>query len=398
MKTFDYQARDSIGHDHVGSIDAVDVDEARQSLRKSGYHVLVVKENDDPPDLIAPLVSRSDVIYLTTQLAVMVDTGISLSTALESIEEQTENSTLRRVLTEVRTTVEGGGEFSRALERHPKLFDKTDVSLIRSSEATGTLPETLDRIAEYLRKELENKQKVRAAMAYPTVMIVLTIVVTIFLLTFVMPKFEPVFANQATKLPTATRWMMAASGVLTEHWVTCLLGLVATTGLMVYGLKTAAGRRARDWVKINAPIIGPLYRKVTISRSIRTLGTMVASGVSVLDAIELSSEVSGNSYYEAVWKSALGDVTSGSQIHEALASSPLFPSTLVQMIRAGEQTGKLDTVLSRVSSFYDNEVESAIKTTTSLIEPIMIAVMGVVVGGIGMAILLPIFSLSRMGH
>jgi type IV pilus assembly protein PilC len=153
-----------------------------------------------------------------------------------------------------------------------------------------------------------------------------------------------------------------------------------------------------DWLKINIPIIGPMFRKVMISRSIRTLGTMVASGVSVLDAIQLSSDVSGNSFYESVWQSALIKVTSGSQIHEALSTSPLFPSTLVQMIRAGEQTGKLDVVLGRVSLFYDSEVENAIKTTTSMIEPIMIAVMGVVVGGIGMSILLPIFSLSRMGH
>ena len=235
-------------------------------------------------------------------------------------------------------------------------------------------------------------------MAYPMVMMVLTVGVTFFLLTFVMPKFAPIFQHQNTTLPALTRWMMAISSCLIEHWIAYLLGTALFAAGVVSGLRTDAGRRMCDWLKINIPIIGPMFRKVMISRSIRTLGTMVASGVSVVDAIQLSSDVSGNSFYESVWQSALIKVTSGSQIHEALSTSPLFPSTLVQMIRAGEQTGKLDVVLGRVSSFYDSEVENAIKTTTSMIEPIMIAVMGVVVGGIGMSILLPIFSLSRMGH
>jgi len=351
-------------------------------------------DNDEP--LIPPRVSRGDIIYVTTQLAVMVDTGISLATALESIIEQTDNRTLRKVLTNIKDAVESGEDFSRALDRHPKHFSKTYVALVRASEATGTMGEMLDRIALYLRKELETRQKIRAALAYPTVMIVLTFAVTIFLLTYVMPKFAPVFERKKEALPKTTRVMMKVSDTLVDHWAICLIGLTATVGGTVAGMRTPTGRRARDWMKINLPIIGPLFRKVTISRSISTLGTMVASGVSVLDALQLSSEVAGNSYYEAVWQKALHKVTSGSQIHETLAGNPLFPPMLVQMIRSGEETGQLGNVLGRVSAYYDNEVESSVKTTTSLIEPIMIAIMGTVVGGIGMSIMLPIFSLSRM--
>jgi type IV pilus assembly protein PilC len=165
----------------------------------------------------------------------------------------------------------------------------------------------------------------------------------------------------------------------------------------IYGKRTEPGRQAWDWVKINTPIIGPMFRKVAISRSIRTLGTMIASGVSMLEALRLSAEVTGNYYYEKLWLGVLDKVTSGKQICDALRGNPLFPAMLVQMIASGEDTGKLDIVLEKVSTYYDQEVESALKTTTSLIEPIMITFMGVVVGGIGLALLLPIFSLSRGG-
>jgi type IV pilus assembly protein PilC len=219
--------------------------------------------------------------------------------------------------------------------------------------------------------------------------------VTVFLLTYIMPKFTPLFQSKGTELPGPTLLMMTVSDALLGHWYLWIAGVVAVVAAFVCGKRTQAGRQAIDWLRINTPIVGPMSRKVTISRSIRTLGTMLRSGVPIMDAIKLAGEVSNNYYYERLWERVGDEVTGGKRVCEVLAGNPLFPRVLVQMIASGEETGKLDSVLERVSVYYDREVETAIKATTSMIEPIMIAVMGVVVGTIGLALLLPIFSLSR---
>ncbi len=390
---YEYRARDPLGNTHEGTVDAASVEEASQQLRRDGFQVLEIDEADG--GLLPQRVSKNDVIYVTCQLAVMVETGITLATALSGIVEQETNATLRRVLADLRDRVEAGEDFSRALAGHPRYFDRTYVSLVKASEATGTLAATLERIAEYLRKELETRAKVRAAMAYPAVMMVMAAGVTVFLLTYILPKFTPMFQARGTDLPAPTILMMSISDALLGHWYLWLAGTTALLAGLMYAKRTEHGRRAIDWVRINAPIVGPMSRKVTISRSIRTLGTMLGSGVPIMDAIKLAGEVSGNYYYERLWEHVLDEVTSGRRVCEVLAGNPLFPRVLVQMIASGEETGKLDRVLERVSVYYDREVETAIKAATSMIEPIMIAAMGVVVGTIGLALLLPIFSLSR---
>jgi type IV pilus assembly protein PilC len=325
----------------------------------------------------------------------MVDTGITLSTALTGIVEQETNASMKRVLKRLKEDVEGGQDFSTALALFPKQFDKTYVSLVKASEATGSLGPMLDRIATYLRKEMDTRSKVRAAMAYPTVMMVVASGVTIFLLTYILPKFTPLFKSKGTKLPKPTLIMMALSDAILHYWYLWLIGAVALVAGFLYSRRTVAGRKVLDWLKINAPIIGPMCRKVTISRGIRTLGTMLASGVPVMEAIRLAGAVSSNYYYEELWANVLNEVTAGKRICEVLHGNPLFPRVLVQMISAGEDTGKLDVVLEKVSTYYDGEVETSLKATTSLIEPIMISIMGVVVGTIGLALMLPIFSLSK---
>ncbi|MHB8902061.1 MAG: type II secretion system F family protein, partial [Thermoguttaceae bacterium] len=224
---------------------------------------------------------------------------------------------------------------------------------------------------------------------------IMAIGVTVFLLTYILPKFTPIFRSRGAQLPTPTRVMMGVSEELIGHWYLWLAALAAVGSACFLARRTEIGRRLLDTAKIHLPILGPLFRKVTISRSIRTLGTMLASGVPMLDSLRLCGEVAGNYQYEALWEKVRDEVTSGRRICEVLQGTPLIPPVLVQMIASGEETGKLDYVLDRVSSYYDREVEMAVKTATSLIEPIMIAGMGLVVGGIGMALLLPIFSLSR---
>jgi type IV pilus assembly protein PilC len=393
--TFEYRVRDALGAEHEGTIDAVNREEAVQRLRRDGLQIIDIDEDTGGLSLLAPSIRRTDVIYLTNQLAIMVDTGITLSTALQGILEQEKNSTLRRMLIEMRNTVEGGDDFSSALAKYPKYFDKTYVSLIKVGEATGTLAEMLERTALYLRKELEMRSKVRAAMAYPAVMATIAIGVTVFLLTYILPKFAPLFAKKGMKLPAPTRWSMAASDALIHHWPWWIGGLSALVFGVAWGLRTPRGRLIWDTVRLELPIIGSVARKVAISRSLRTLGTMLHCGLPVLEALRLTSEVAGNILYEKLWLRAVDEVTEGNEICDTLKGSTLFPPTIVQMISAGEQTAKLGDVLEKVSNYYDQEVETSIKTATSMIEPILISVMGVIVGTIGLALLLPVFSLSK---
>ncbi len=396
MMTFAYQASDPLGEVVEGTLEVGTREEAISRLKREGLNVLELEEQGASFDLMPRGVRQSEVIFMTNQLAVMVDTGITLSQALGSIAEQEANPALKKMLLDLKSSVEAGEDFSTALSRHPKHFDKTYISLIKASEQTGTLAEMLETVAAYLRSQLETRQKIRAAMAYPSVMAALALCVTVFLLTYILPKFEPLFSRKGVKLPSITIFMMSASNVLLHYWPYWIAGTIAVILTYVFGRKTEPGRKILDWLKINFPIIGNMTRKVTLSRSVRTLGTMVASGVSMLEAIKLTAEVASNWYYEQAWLRVLDEVTQGQRISEALQEErDLFPSTLVQMIGAGEETGKLDVVLGKVSSFYDKEVETSLKATTSMIEPLMICAMGVIVGTIALGLLLPIFQLSR---
>lgn len=345
--------------------------------------------------LFAPRVKRIEIADVTSQLGLMVETGINLSIGLQGIAEQTKNPTLRKTLFSLKASVDSGEDFSAALARYPRLFDETYVSLVRASEATGSLGEMLDRIADYMRKEAETWSKVRSALAYPSIMLVMAIGVTIFLIAFIFPKFAPLFARKGVKLPKPTLVLMTVSEGFTEYWYLWVIALGLMIGALVASRTTESGRRIWDWLKIHVPVLGTVTRKVIVSRSLRTLGTMLAGGVPLLDALQLCSRVAANIYYQELWAEVSQSVTEGRRITDALLDTPLIPTTIVQMIASGEEAGKLDRVLERISIFYDREVENALKTATSIIEPVMIAVMGVVVGSIAMALLLPIFTLSQ---
>ncbi|HMC11673.1 MAG TPA: type II secretion system F family protein [Pirellulaceae bacterium] len=396
MQTFAYQAHDPLGELVEGTLEVSSRDEALARLKREGLAVVELEEESAGFDLMPSRIRQADVIFTTSQLAVMVDTGITLSAALSSIAQQETNPALRRVLLDLKSGVESGEDFSTALSRHPQQFDRTFVSLIKASEQTGTMGEMLETVSIYLRSQLETRQKIRAAMAYPAVMAVIAVGVTIFLLTYILPKFEPLFSRKGVKLPAATVFMMTASNALLDYWPFWVAGSITAVLTFVFGRKTEPGRKILDWLKINLPVIGTMSRKITLSRGIRTLGTMVASGVSMLEAIRLTAEVSSNWYYEQAWLRVLDLVTQGQRISESLEEERgLFPPTLIQMIDAGEETGKLDVVLNKVSTFYDKEVETSLKATTSMIEPLMICGMGVIVGGIALGLLMPIFQLSR---
>lgn len=343
-------------------------------------------------------VTRKEIVYLTDQLAVMVDTGITLANALGSIKDQIDNPTLAGILADLKQRVESGEDFSTALARYPKIFDETYVQLVRASEVSGSLGEMLQRICDQGRRDLEARGRVRAAMAYPAVMMLASIAASVFLLVYIFPKFTPLFAGRGIALPTPTRVMMAISDSLITYWYLALTLPVAVAGAVAWFSKTTIGREMTDRAKLTLPVLGTMFGRAALSRSLRTLATMITSGVPMLDAIRLTGRVAGNQVYKHAWNEVAEAVTCGQQIHEVLRHRPQFPSSLVQMIAAGEQTGRLGGVLNRVSEFYDRELDAAIKAATSVIEPIMVCFMGVVVGSIAMALLLPIFTLSRSMH
>jgi type IV pilus assembly protein PilC len=400
MLKFQYKVSDGAGETHTGTIEAGNVSEALRRLRRDGNYVLAIdtaRGEDEGPErqLLPRRVTRKEILYATSELAVMVDTGITLSAALGNIIEQSENPTLAGVLKDLKNIVESGEDFSNALSKYPKLFDKTFVQLVKASEASGSMGSMLDRIVEQGRKDLDSEGKVRTAMAYPMVMLVASIAASIFLLTYVFPKFAPIFRGKGITLPLPTRVMITISDALTGYWYVILGIGGAGIGGWMWFRRTKTGQRFTDTLKLGMPVIGQMFRKAAISRSIRTLAMTISSGVPMLQAIRLCGQVSGNVLFEEDWDKVADGVNEGQQIHECMNQLTRFPRSLVQMIASGEKTGRLGSVLSRLSDFYDRELENAIKTTTTLIEPIMVCFMGVVVGSIAMALLLPIFTLSR---
>ncbi len=399
---FVYQARDAAGNVREGKIAAESSEAATQQLRQDGMYLLSLQPMTADGDggsisLFQKRISRTDIVYLTNQLAIMIDAGVPLAGALASLGGQSEHPTLKATLEDIQKRVEGGDEFSVTLERFPKYFDRTYVNLVKASEASGTLGQMLERIAVQLRGELETRQKVKAAMMYPAAMSLMCVGVSIFLLTYVFPKLTPMFASKQMDLPGPTSLMIWLSDALLNYWYVFLVASGALAGGFLYARRQRWGRIALDWLWLQLPILGPLSAKVSIGRSLRTLATTINSGVPMLESIELTAGVANNVFYEDCWRGVGEQITSGKQIHEALEGNRLFPATLLQMIASGEATGKLGIVLNKVSDYFDREVDNAIKAATSMLEPMMVALMGSVIGTIALAMLLPIFKLSGQG-
>lgn len=325
----------------------------------------------------------------------MVQTGISLSQALEGIRRQEKSLAFRELLSQIQASLEQGESFSAALSRFPRLFDGSYVAMVKAAEASGALGPMLERLAAALRKSQETKARVRAALAYPAVMLVLAIGVTVFLLTYVLPRFTPLFQARGALLPTPTRVVMAVSEAFTNWWF-LWVGLL---GLLVAGFfvarSSAQGRRWLDATKLRIPVLGGVLSKLALCQSVRTLGTLLSGGVSMLEALRLTAEAAGNAEFARLWHRVEEAVTAGKALSEPLRSSSLVPATVAQMVAAGEESGRLPEVLAKLADHLEADVDIAVKAATSLMEPVLIGVMGAIVGTIGLAVLLPIFSLSR---
>ena len=405
MPTYRYQMRTSGGETSVGVLAAENALAAAQSIRGAGNTVLqlapVGVTRSSVADRLKALNYASgpggrDILNFTTQLAVMVRAGISLRAALEGIADQTENPRFKDILLHVKQDVEAGKPFSEALARHPKQFGPLYVNMVRASEMSGSFSQMLNRIAAYLAQQIETRAMVIGAMIYPSVIAALAVVVTIFLLTFVLPRFAAVFEGKEAAMPWPTVFLMALSSFMVNWWWAVVLVMLCGLVAMCLFVKTEPGGWWFDSTKMKVPIFKRMFKSLYISRSLHTMGELVNAGVPMLDTLAITGEISGNRLFRRLWRQVYASVKQGKKIAHPLWKTPLLPKPVVQMISAGEESGKLGEVLDQVSTFYARKLRDTIRTVTSMIEPVMIIIMGSVVGFIAMAIILPIFKLSTL--
>ena len=405
MQHYRFQARNARGELTAGVLSSDSVAGAAQALRARGDHVVqLVPMAAAGEDLRAALrkfnytsgPSSKDILDFTTQLAVMIRAGISIRAALDGISEQVQNAKFRRILFQIKSDVESGKQFSEAITRHPKLFGPLYVNMVKASEMSGSFAKMLDRIAAYLAQEIETRKMVIGASIYPGIIALMAISTTVFLLTFVLPSFAGVFKGKEDALPGPTIFLMGLSTFMVKYWWLLLLTAVVTISSFIAFIRTEFGGLWWDKFKISAPIIKRMFRALYISRSLQTMGELLNAGVPMLDTIAITGDISGNRHYKRLWRSVYGAVKQGKKVQTQLSRSTLLPRSVIQMISAGEESGKLGEVLDEISIFYSKALKDAIKTVTSMIEPIMIVLMGSVVGFIAMAIILPIFKMSSL--
>ncbi len=337
-----------------------------------------------------------DVQNFTNQLAVMIKAGIDIRSAIVGVADQIENRKFRKVVEQIKIDVESGKSFSEALSPHGNVFSALYINMIRASELSGNFAEMLGRISDYLAEQIETRRMITGAMIYPAIIGTMAIVTTVFLLTFVLPKFTTLFAGKEELLPMPTKVLMGISAFLRGYWYIVVGGLVATGVAVRFYISTPAGREVWDKTKLRLPLLKRLLRALYISRGVHTMGELVGAGVPMLETLRITAEVSGNTLYKRMWKSVRSAVKEGDKIVAPLSKHGMLPRNVVQMIAAGEESGSLAEVLNDISEFYARELKSTIKTVTAMLEPLMIVIMGLVVGFIAMSIILPIFKMSGL--
>ncbi|MBL8746570.1 MAG: type II secretion system F family protein [Phycisphaerae bacterium] len=403
MLTFAYKARDARGEPVAGTIDARSQADALRLLDREGKTVTDIRLGAKPTDTdelrvrhAAGTVRREEVISFAGQLAVMLDTGVPLADALDAFVKSAKAGGLRRVTEVVADRIHSGVPFSTAIEEFPKVFPNLMVSLLKASEASGKMAEMLGRVSDYLAKERRTARQIKGALTYPMVMISIAVIVTGFLVVWVLPRFAKIYESREAALPVMTSVLLKSSRFLIQNW---MLGAAVASALVVgcVALRlTAGGRRFIDTLKLRAPVIGPMFRLFYLTRATRTLGTLLASGVPLLEAVRIVRRVTENAHWFALWNDMENAMTGGRTIAEVVEPSWLIPPQVAQMIAAGERSGRLPEVLDKVSASAEADLDEAVKAATQLIEPAMIVFMGVTIGGIAIALLLPIFNVANV--
>ena len=341
-------------------------------------------------------VALADLVMFTRQLATMIDAGLAMVQSLQALAEQTSNKVMRDVIKDVCTRVEGGDSFSEALVKHPKVFNRLFVAMVGAGERGGLLAEILARLATYLENTARLRKKVKSAMMYPTVVTLVAIGITIFLLVKVVPVFAEVYKGFGKKLPGPTEFLINLSNTVKAYLlyiIPAMIGLIY--GWLAY-IKTKSGREFWDRTRIKLPLFGSIAHKICLARFTRTLSSLIRSGVPILEVLNIVSNTVGNVVMEKAVRSSANDIERGEGIAVAMSKHPIFPAMIIRMITAGEQTGKIENMLERISDFLDEEIETTLSGLTSLIEPLLIVFLGVVVGGIAICMFLPIFKMSEI--
>jgi type IV pilus assembly protein PilC len=402
MPTYRYEVKSPVGKVVQGVMNAASLSAASNQLRTRGQFILNLAPADRPDAKkglqfsvhFGP--SAKDVRNFTTQLAVMIRAGISIRAAIEGIAEQQVNPKFKKMLDQMKQDVESGKQFSESLARYPKTFSPLYLNMVKASELSGGFSRMLDRVATYLTQQIETRGMVIGAMIYPGIIGTMAVGTTIFLLTFVLPRFMVIFKGHEAILPLPTKMLLATSKFMVTYWYILLASVIAVVWGLILILKTEQGKLWFDKIKLTVPLFKKMFRALYISRSLHTMGQLINAGVPMLDTLSITADVSGNALYRTMWRSVYSAVKQGKKISQPLQKNPLLPRAVVQMIHAGEESGKLGEVLDEVSDFYSKELKSVIKSVTAMIEPLMIIIMGGLVGFIAMSIILPIFKLSSL--
>jgi type IV pilus assembly protein PilC len=401
MITFSYQARDAAGRIVSGVQEALNEDNAVTSLMSRGLMVLSLqrKATASQSRRKSTKVKETDLVLFTRQLSTMVEAGISLVQALTALYEQADpkrQAALRDVISDITARVQGGETFHESLAKHPRVFNRLFISMVKAGEHGGLLAEILDRLAGFLEATARLRKKVKSAMTYPVIVVCIAFAITTFLIVRVVPIFGEIFADFGAKLPAPTQFLIDVSNFVRGEWYFLLAGIAgAFFGVRTF-LHSTRGKQLWDRWKLKLPVFGPLVHKICMSRFARTFAQLIRSGVPILEVLDIVGGTSGNHVVETSIKDVGADVEKGDNLSVSLSRKSIFPPMLLRMVAAGEATGKIDTMLEKMADFWDEEIEAMLDALTSLIEPLLIVFLGVIVGGIVIAMFLPIFKLNEV--
>jgi len=395
MPVYCWVAETKKGRKLKGELEANDEKIVLNQLKRRNLNVKKIKEK--PKDVfenisfMQPSIKKKDLVVFTRQFSTMIDAGLPLVQGLSILAEQTENPTFRKLLKQVVSDVEGGASLNEALKKHPQVFDDLFCHLVAAGEIGGILDIILQRLAVYIEKAEKLKSQIKGAMTYPLVVMVIASAVLAVIMIFVIPVFQNMFSSGGNALPAPTQFVVNISDFSVAYAHFIIIGLVVFFIGFRQFRKTAFGKKQTDALALKLPIFGNLLKKVAVARFTRTLGTMISSGVPILDALEICARTSGNVILEEVVLEVRSDVAEGQTMSEPLSQNNIFPSMVTQMIAVGEATGALDTMLDKIADFYDDEVDVAVAALTSMLEPLLMVFLGGSIGGIVVAMYLPIF-------
>jgi len=398
MADFIWKGVNKKGKKKKGEMEADNENFVRLTLRRQGIEPTKIKPK--PKDLfenikfLQPKVGEKDIVVMTRQFATMIDAGLPLVQCLEILYSQQENRTFKKILKDIKASVEEGSTFADALKHHPEVFDDLFVNLVAAGEVGGILDIILNRLAAYIEKAAKLKRKVKGAMTYPIVVMVIAVLVVAIILIFVIPVFQSMFADFGKALPIPTQVVVNISEFVKSYILYMIVAVIVLAFAYRRFYRTERGRALVDQLVLRVPVFGMLIRKVAVAKFTRTLGTMISSGVPILDSLEIVASTAGNKTIEDAIRETRQSISEGRTIAEPLADSEVFPSMVVQMISVGEATGALDTMLGKIADFYDDEVDAAVEALTAMLEPFMMIFLGGTIGGLVVSMYLPVFQMA----